>query len=352
MMKMTPVKLSAETNQAVQKQLGVQEVQKAAPKSADPANFPVFEVPVNKKVLIYVPNHVVADANGADALRMDKPLIHSITDGKRFYSYRCISGIEAPEAGLTGECPLCDGCSEPWDLANLLINEKCKAANLDPEDTENPNVKRIRSESFSDRVLKDATRYFTFPIVVFETLNDDGKTFVKDGDQLKYKVMWYTISESQYEEKWKKTLDAMEDEPTHPGGNFFMLNYCYTPKSGEPNKRDSARNLAVNHRNVKGSEQLRAQLDELTAKWTPEKAQEMVIANQLYTTEQLQKVTDTVLEGTRNMIALYTGVQPAAGAIATSGNGEGFALEKKADVPTDNGEAAGVPLEDVDLDME
>lgn len=347
--KMTPVKLSAETNSSVQKQLGVQEVQKAAPKSADPTNFPVFEVPVNKKVLIYVPNHVTTDSNGVENLRMDKPLIHSITDGKRFYSYRCISGIEAPEVGLTGECPLCDGCSEPWDLANLLIQEKCKAANLDPEDTENPSVKSIRSTCFSDRVLKDATRYYTFPIVVFETLNDDGKTFVKDGDQLKYKVFWYTISESQYEEKWKKTLDAMEDEPLHPGGNFFMLNYCYTPKSGEPNKRDSARNMAVNARNIKGSDKLCVALDQMTESWTPEKAQEMVIANQLYNVEQLQKVADTVLEGTRNMIALYSGI-PTAGAIAAN---EGFALEKKPEVPAGSGDESGsVPLDDVDLDMQ
>ena len=78
-----PIKLSAAANDAVQKQLGVQVAQKAAPKSTDPINFPVFEVQTGKKVLIYVPNHVVDGPDGPE-LRMDKPLIHAVQDGKRF----------------------------------------------------------------------------------------------------------------------------------------------------------------------------------------------------------------------------------------------------------------------------
>lgn len=339
--KMKPITITAEANATLQKQLGVQEVARSAPKSTDPINYPVFSTLLNKKALIYVPNHVVKDAQGKEVLRADRPLIHPVTDGKRFYSFRCIAGLNVPELGLNGECPLCDGTSEPWELANMIIENKCKDAGLDPEDTDNDLVKGIRSAAFSDRVIKDTTRYLTFPIVVFETVNDDGKTLVKDEQgNLKYKTYWYNISESQYQEKWEKTLDAMEDEPTHPGGCFFVLDYTYTPKKGEPNRRDSARNMQVNPRNIKGSEQLRKMLDEQTEGWTPEKAQETVISNQIYSVDALQKIEDEALEPTRNLLIMYK--SPVS---AVEGNAFGH-LEKKPEVPKDS--TQGIPLDDID----
>lgn len=346
--KIKPVVVSAEESASIQKQLGIQEAQKAAPKSEDPVNYPVWDVLVNKKALIYVPNHTYVDNMGVTQLRMDKPLIHAVTDGKKFYNYRCVSGIVAESAGLTGECPLCDGCSEPWDLANLLIEEKCKSANLDPEDIDNPTVKSIRSNAFNDRVVKDANRYYTFPIVVFETVNDDGKTFIKDENGgYKYKVFWYNISESQYNDKWKKTLDGMEDEPTHPGGHFFLLNYCYTPSKGEPNKRDSARNMVVSPRKVKDSEAMCRRLDELTESWTPELAQQMVINNHIYSVNDLTRVTDEALENTRNLIALYKSKKLG---VASADGGFGKLEEKVPEVPT--GTVSGIPLDDSDIDVE
>lgn len=343
--KMTPIK---KVSAAVQQQLGVQEVQKAAPKSTDPINFPVFEVPVNSKLLVYVPNHTVVAPDGSQALRMDMPLIHSVTDGTRFYSYRCINGLEDESLGLTGECPLCEGCAEPWEYANLIIEEKCKARGLNPEDTDNTEVKNIRSTAFSDRVLKDATRYYTFPIVVFETVNNEAKQIAKDENgQMQYKVYWYHISESLYEDKWKKALEAMEDEPTHPGGHFFLLNYTYTPKHGEPNKRDSARALAVSARNIKGSEKLREHLDAQTEKWTPEKAMETVITNNLYNTEQLQEVADAVLENTRNLIQLMKAPNAISGE-----SREGFKLEEKPVAPAEDSGEAAPAMDETDLDID
>lgn len=342
--KMTPIKSVSAT---VIEQLGVQDVPKAAPKSTDPVNFPVFEIPINRKILVYVPNHTVTGPEGVQRLRMDMPLIHPVTDGKRFYNYRCINGLIDEEHGLTGECPLCEGCADPWEYANLIIEEKCRDRGLNPEDTDNADVKGIRSQAFSDRVLKDAVRYYTFPIVVFDTVNDEGKQIATDENgKMQYKIYWYTISESQYEDKWKKALDAMEDEPTHPGGHFFLLNYTYTPKHGEPNKRDSARALAVSGRSIRGSEKLREHLDAATEKWTPEKAIETVINNNLYTAAQLQEVADEVLENTRNMIQLMTAPK------ALGGSAEGFKLEEKPMAPAED-EGTDMPaLDDTDLDME
>lgn len=342
--KMTPIK---NVSAKVQEQLNVQDVPKAAPKSTDPVNFPVFEVPVNQKLLVYVPKHTVTGPDGVERLRMDAPLIHSITDGKRFYSYRCINGLEDEANGLNGVCPLCEGCAEPWEYANLIIEGKCKDRGLDPEDTDNTEVKNIRSQAFSDRVIKDAVRYFTFPMVVFQTVNNECKQIEKDENgALKFQIYWYTVSESQYEDKWKKALEAMEDEPLHPGGHFFLLNYTYTPKHGEPNKRDSARALVVSARNIKNSDKIREYLDNATEQWTPEKAIETVINNQIYNAAQLEEVADTVLENTRSMITLMK---------APSNVGGGFELEEKPAVPSGEGsaESGGAPaLDETDLDME
>lgn len=345
--KMTPLVFTEEEDKKIQEQLGTQDVPKAAPKSTDPVNFPVWEVLVNKKAFIYVPNHVFTDDKG-EHLRMDKPLIHYLTDGKRYYSYRCINDLVSEAHGLTGRCPLCEGCSEPWDLANLKIEAKCKQAGLDPEDVDNQQVKNIRSAEFSDRAIKEPTRYYTFPIVVFETVNDDGKTLVKDEDgNYKYKCYWYNISESMYEDKWVKTLDAMEDEPTHPGGHFFLLNYCYTPKHGEPNKRDSARALQVNARNLSNTEKIRKYLDEQTKGWTPTKAQQTVINNQFYSTDQLQSLTDEILEPTRNLIAM---MKAPVGKIK-QGSEDGFNLEQKPEVPAQVEDNA-IPLDETDDDYD
>lgn len=302
--KMKPIKMKG--NEELNKAFGAQELTTAAPKSADPNHFPVFEVPVNKKVLIYVPNHIFTDENGVSHLKMDNPLIHYVLDGQRYHRFRCIRGIENEEFGLTGDCPLCDATDDGWTLANYVINSTCKKRGLNPDDKDNDQVKAIRTDAFGKRVIKEPTQYFTFPIVVLDTVNDDGKTMIKNEDgSYKCTPMWYTISENYYETKWKKALEAMEDDPEHPGGHFFLLNYCYTPKRGEPNKRDSARELVVSGKNIKNSEKLKAVLDKLTEEWTPDVAKDMVLANNVYATSQLEDIANDVMEQTRNMIQLY-----------------------------------------------
>lgn len=74
MKKLTPIALGEEESKELQEQLGVQEISTGTPKSADPQNFPVFSIPVGKKVLVYVPNHVVLDSDGVERLRMDQAL--------------------------------------------------------------------------------------------------------------------------------------------------------------------------------------------------------------------------------------------------------------------------------------
>lgn len=356
MRKLTPITLSEESNSKLQEQLGVQVIEKGTPKSADPQNYPVFNIPVGKKVLIYVPNHVTLDAEGIPRLRMDKPFTHSITIGKRYLTHRCTNGIEIEGTGLTGRCPLCDGVSEPWELANKIIEQKCKAQGLDPANTDDENVKAIRSAEFSKRVIKDADRHFTFPIVVFETLNDDGKTFVKteDGKGVKYRVYWYDISENLWDEKWAKVIEALNDESeedvTHPGGRFYLLNYIYSPKNGKQQEaRDAARALNISVRKISNSEAMRSALDKETEGWTPAKCQQTVLANVLYAEEDLQSVADEALENTRNLLAMYNSA--SAGAIGIGGGNAGFQLEKVEDNDGEGTVAGELPME-TDIDVE
>ena len=64
--RLVPIKLSEAERESINSQLNVQEVSRSAPKSLDPKHFPVFEVQVGKKVLIYVPNHTITTENGEE----------------------------------------------------------------------------------------------------------------------------------------------------------------------------------------------------------------------------------------------------------------------------------------------
>lgn len=350
--KPTPIKLSEATREVISGQLNVQTTNTSTPKSADPVNYPVFEVMTGKKVLIYVPNHTVETDEGTE-LRMDKPLIHPLKDGKRFLSYRCVSGLRASdEKGnviYDGSCPLCEGTELPWDLANLVIEKKCRQIGAKPDDKENPQVKAIRSAEFSSRVIKEPNRYFTFPIVVIDTVNDDGKTIAKDENGKPIMTpKWYSISEAQYKKKWEPTLEGMEDEPTHPGGRFFVLNFIYDTKGKEPNKRDAAQNVTVISRNLKGVENIVTYLDNVTKDWTPEKAQEMVIANQLFSIDDLAEVANNILEEPSEMFNLLKATD-TSNVSSLPDSGTGFNLQ----APQETKElSSGVEMDETDEDVD
>lgn len=339
-MKMRPKQFSPEQLAAVKVESGKQTPENITPKSTDPINFPVFEVPVNQKLLVYVPNHTDIDPDtGEEVLRMDKPLFHSVINGKRYERIRCIRGLPT-ETGYSGECPLCNGESEPWDLANEQIKEQCKQRGLDVNDSESEAVKSIKRDFYTKRVIKAPESYYTFPIVVIETDPGDIKKIIMGDDGTpKHKAYWYTISKSAYEKKWGKTLEGMEDEPTHPGGEFFILNYTYESKSGEWNKRDSARELQVVPKKLKqGGVELAALLDKETEGWDVLKAIETIYDNMYFEEEDIKEKADQVLASTREKLALFeTAALPA-------GSGEGFRLTASAPITDDDDEINGLPM--------
>lgn len=305
-MRMKPKVFTAEQLDAIKVESATQTTDTVVQKSADPENFPVFEIPVNAKVLVYVPNHTVVDPEtGVEELRMDKPLIHTVIDGKRFRKLRCIRGL-TEASGYSGECPLCNGEDDPWALANEQIKEQCKQRGLDPNDSENDSVKAIKRECYSKRVIKSPDRYYTFPIVVIETDPNDFKKILMDENGIpKHKAYWYTISKSAYDKKWAKTLEGMEDEPTHPGGNCFILNYTYESKSGEYNKRDSARELQVVAKSIRGFSEVATLFDKETEEWDVAKAIQTVIDNMYYDEKDIEDETNRILSSTKEKLAIY-----------------------------------------------
>jgi len=347
-----PIELSQEVKDAIDKKLNTQVIQKVS-KSLDPVNFPVFEIPTGKKVLIYVPNHTTV-VDDREELCMDKPLIHPVQDGSSFLSYRCISGLVANDENgdviFNGTCPLCDSTAPLWELANLRIKQKCRPLNLDPNDKEDTQVKAIRSAEFSARILKESIRYYTFPIVVINTKNDDGRTPVTDeSNQFICTPMWYHISEAQYNKSWSTCLEGIEDDPTHPGGRFFTLNYTYDTKGKEANKRDSARNLTVIARNFKGSDKLKKALDDATVEWTPSKARETVVTNLLYSYNDLDEISKELLSGPMDMINLLKASEESIPS-GIEGGDTGFKLS--APKKSDDDNANALPVGDTDLDFD
>lgn len=336
-----PMALSKEDMEKLKGEVATQTLTSSREKSVDPDKYPVFEVPVNAKVLIYVPNHTVVNSDGVEDLRMDKPFIHNVTEGNRYSKYRCVRGLNS---FYPNGCPFCEAEDDSWELANLVITDKCRQSGLDPEDKNNESVKRIRSEAFNARVVQGATRYYTFPIVVMETDPSDIKKVIRDENgNIRYKAMWYTISEAAYQKKWLKTLESLEDEPTHPGGRCFVLDYTYTPKSGEPNKRDSARELNVVHKRLGGFEAYASKFDEETEAWD-----EMMSANTVYDNcfpnpEDLDRECERVMRPTRDKIAIYKSLTTGIPAQ------DQFALSAPA---TEGGvqTSEGMPVLDTDMD--
>lgn len=349
--KIKPVALSEAAKQNIHKQLNAQTIERAAPKSTDPKRFPVFSIPAGQKILIYVPNHVVELEDGTHQLRMDMPILHPVQDGNRFRYFRCINGIVDDEAGFDGSCPLCDGTAEPWDLARARIEQKCNIQGLDPEDKENKEVKNIRQTEFGERVIKEGDRYYTFPIVVFET-DKDCKTFTKDDKgNVKYTIQWYNISEKKYADTWGKAIAEMEDEPETPAGYFFVLSYQYDTKGKQPNSRDAARALSVHPKTkigtMKGMDKLKEHLDAQTEHWTPEKAAETVISNNLFSREDLEDVANDLLASTRSVLAILQGNVDNGGAPAISSPAPTLQLGGKVDET-----ATPVSMDETDEDFD
>lgn len=275
-------------------------------RSTDPVNFPVFETPINQKVLVYVPNHRVTNAEGAEEMRMDKGAFHAVISGGQYMSLRCYSGIFNEDEGYDGSCPLCDTQNDIWELYRKEYASIAKAKGIDPDNDPEDLLKPVRQELTKNMVVKAPEVWYTFPIVVIEC--EEGTTNPKVGEdgKLKFQPMWYSIRESTYIDKWAKAFETMADSPTHPAGNWFVLNFTYTPKSGKHDKMGSARALQVGCKQMSADYiQWADYFNKLTEEWDAFKAQETVIANQYYDLEDVKKIADEAMKPVRQKLEIF-----------------------------------------------
>lgn len=354
--KIKPRAVSKEHLQAVAEQAKAQKFYQSVPKSTDPENFPVFTLGEDS-YLVYVPNHVVLNDEGQEELRMDKPFLYSIQDGNQYLKIRSTVDIEDEEMGLDGSDPLAEAFQIVTELAQKEAGRALVAQGFS-EDDQSDEARKVTSPIFQNRIIKQKQRYYTFPIVVFErTVEEKGnrkyyKLSLDEDGNPKYQVMWYTVSEYTYGDtgKWKHELDRrseeFEEDFQTPAGLWFKIDGTYALKPNEKwSARDAARKFSITMVNPPKEldddqvDQLVEELDKITEEWSPEKAIETVIQNQMLPVEDLRVEVDRLVQPIKDKLDL-------------------FALGGGSEVPTigttapKRGQDALASLEDDDIDDE
>lgn len=356
-----PKKLSEAAQTAIT-QASAQQTGKAVRIKSYDSDYPVFDVPVNQKLLIYIPNHTIQNPDGTIGLRMDKFAAHPVIDGRSYADVRCSQGVIAEELGLDGSCPLCDSMAEVWELYNKEYADICKTRCLDPKSAEaQTELKQDRIDLVQNMVIKQADVWYTYPIVVIDCEEKDGQltTIPKKNaeGQISGTPMWYSIRERTYLEKWQAGFDSLEPDdgimPTSPAGLWAILNFTYTPKSGNCDKMGSAKALKVTFKPMNGYNEWASYFDKLTEEWTPAKAQEVVVLDVVRDMAEMQEVRDTLMKPVRDKLAMYAigesqPATPAAGAIGASADNAlaGFGGATPVETP-----AGALPSGDITAEM-
>ena len=95
----TPKTLSTEVQNVITMASASQSATQTKVRSYDP-NFPVFDIPVNQRVLVYIPNHQITLPDGSMSLRRDKFAAHPVNDGRRYANVRCMKDIVSDDRAL------------------------------------------------------------------------------------------------------------------------------------------------------------------------------------------------------------------------------------------------------------
>jgi hypothetical protein len=224
-------------------------------------------------------------------------------------------------------------------LYNKEYADIAKTKGIDPQSPEAQDaLKQDRIDLIHKMTIKQADVWYTFPIVVIDCEEKDGvlTTTPKKNEQgqISGKTMWYSIRERTFLEKWVAGYDSIDTEdgttPTSPAGLWAILNFTYTPKSGNCDKMGSARALKVTFKSMGDNYKSWAEyFDKLTEEWTPAKAQEVVVLDAIRSMDEMREVADTLLKPVREKLAMY-----ALGSASTQTTNNAGAL------PSGNAEAA------------
>lgn len=316
-----PKKLTPEQAKAITSGSAKQSGSITSPKTYDP-NYPVFEVPVNDKLLVYVPNHTVMDESGVKVLRADRFTSHSVRDGKAYLDVRCTGEVVSEALGWDGTCPLCNGMNECWDLYNKQYKELCESRGMEVGSPEAETaLKEDRKQLLDNMAIKNAEKWITFPIVIIDTEQGSTKLKLDAENRAVGTPVFYSVRVKTYEDTWGKAFDAIDEDEDgvaehNPAGRFAILNFQYDAKGGQHNKRDSARNLKVAFTEKANLKDYAAEYDKLTEDWTPEKAQEVLVRNAVRSMDEQIAVADQLLKATRDKLDMLSLSAPAVAGVA------------------------------------
>lgn len=298
-----PVKLSAEQTAAVAQSLGSQDISSKTPRVLD-ENFPLWEVIVNDKGLVYIPNFT-QEVNGVKQLAVERAFIHDIRLGKQFMKIRSTQGLNGlpEELGISGQDPLSEAEQVNWDLYNKKAEIKGHQLGVDPR-SDDEGMKNARRALINAFTVKQAREFYTFPIIHISTEKDaQGKNDIRkilrgaDGNVV-FKVYYYQVSEAQFTKQFKPIMDTLEEGETL-GGQFYSFSYD-TGKATEMldnPKRDSGLNFKPTMIPMKAIDEAgRKALDQYAVEFTLEKARETIISLLLLDDEQHRAIAEQAIK--------------------------------------------------------
>ena len=315
---LTPKKLTPEQLSKMKESIRNQKPTSFTPKTTDGKG--VFSIPVNGKVIVYVPDNTFVNERGEQELLMDNFYVHTISRAGSVKEVRCTRGIEGYNS-----CPYCDSMQTHWDFVRANFERACEAQGLDPTNMELDEVRSIWRRYRDDMAVKAPALKHTFPIVVFPDIKD-----LDDKGVPKHEVVWYTVGDYQWNEKWGATMKSIkglaedvdidgdpnnsEDFVINPAGRFFTLDYTYDTKGKEATILQSAMNMKVQP--LKGKYKVgndivdlnsfKKMFDEECAAWTPEVAMSTIARNIWYEEEDMQKDADEVTIPVRQRLELMS----------------------------------------------
>lgn len=316
-----PKSFSVEEQKAISESFSKQDGIAKAPKSYDPENYPVHDIPINEKILIYIPKHVVQGADGSYELRKDKYAGHTVnTKSERGAIVRCMHGVVSEALGADGTCPLCEGVQEVKDLFWAEYTAAAAAKGVDPQSEDAKELLKSEREILNGkRAVNAAEVWYTYPIVEIACVKDSkgvtniSKLELSEDRKPQCKPVWYPIRESTYEKKWLKQMDAISSVVGAPAGCFAVLNYMYDAQGKPHDVKNSAKELQVTFLNRPELAELAEALDKMTEDWTPEMAQQTVIKGVLRDYAETADIVEIALTPVRDRLLLIEAESGAVG---------------------------------------
>lgn len=352
----TPKKLSPEEQKAITNASSMQTGTVTVPKSYD-KNFPVFEIPVNKKILVYVPNHTDVDADGKVILRADRFAAHPIIMGRSYLDVRCNAGIESAELHTDGSCPFCDAVQKSWELYNFEIDALARQRGIDRKTPEGKEaLKEDSRKLLNNRAVKEAVEWLVFPIVVIDTEDTaDGKSTVVPkldaSGRITGKPCYYKIRKSTFLDKFGSAIDAYNEITNNDlsidniGGQWLILDFTYAVKDGQqPTAMHSAKELKVTVKPMSDDYKAWAEyFDKQTEAWDVENIRTNVVFAVLRNAQEQQEACDEVMKPVEDKLVMYQMSQAGAMGIPAQPTSASAVLEQLGNAEAQASTPAQVP---------